>query len=119
MSDVVEHWKRLGRASMSPRTSTSPGTRRITVRVTLAFMLVCVATGLPGGLEGALIAFVSLASALLAQELPRALFARALGRSSDVVVSLSAGETMISGVPLRGAAALGVATMGSLANVLI
>jgi len=60
-----------------------------------------------------------LLTVLLVHELPRAIVARLLGRSSRVVLSETGGKTAVSGAPLTGKAALGFALIGSFANLLV
>jgi hypothetical protein len=87
------------------------------VKIGPGFAVLSVLAGLPFGRLGAVMVPLCVASVLLAQELPRALFARAYGRSSHISFSMAGGNTHVLGRPLQGLLALGFSTVGSVANV--
>jgi hypothetical protein len=117
VADLVETWKRVARARMA--CESGGGRARIAVHVTLGFMLLCALAGLGLGRTGPLFTLALLSSVVLAHELPRALVARLLGRSSKVTLSAIAGETDVHGPPLRGGAAAAFELAGPLGNFMV
>lgn len=114
--DLVEHWKEGVRARFS--SAVGPGHRSLSTRLQfhLGFVLVAVLAGARHGAVGSVRALLALSLVLLTHELPRALFARAFGRSTRIVLSAVGGDTELQGAPFRGAAAVVWTTLGSLAN---
>lgn len=111
--DLVEDWKALALAKLSPAVPT------IRLRIGLGFVLLGFLIGIPRGALGAISALSVIASIVLVQELPRAWLARSLGRSVEIQLSPSGGSTHASGEPLRGIAGFAFVTVGSLANLAV
>lgn len=120
MAQLVDSWKRTARQSMQrERPSRAGGGGYSHVRVTYGFVLLASAIGLRFGAAGPFFTLALLLSVLLTHELPRALLARALGRSAEVQISALGGRTRISGARLHGAAMLGAEIIGSQLNLIM
>jgi hypothetical protein len=122
--DPVAVWKHvaLERARLNEQKRQGTGGPSLSVRTSFGFLLLMVLTQLLAlrlGVDGARSTGLVLLSVILVQELPRALLGRALGRSSRILMSAAGGRTELDGAPLRGAAKLAFATVGSIANVLL
>jgi len=114
--DPVEHWKGIARARLeSERNRSCP---RATVRLTLGFMALCVASGALLGPWGLLVATVGISSGVLVQELPRVALTRGWGASRSVLISALGPEEKSSGT-LHGVRAWIADCSGSVANLSI
>jgi hypothetical protein len=116
--DLVEVWKAQVRAGASGQWQTADAKPSVRFSISFGFVLLAGLLGAGSGRYGSFRALVMLGSILLVHESARALLARAFDRSSRVSVTIAGGQTAISGPPLRGGLAFGVASIGSLANVL-
>jgi hypothetical protein len=117
--DPVEEWKRSVHARIADECRSRDRRPAIRLHVTLGFVALAAVVGTIRGRVGWVTTVASLGSVLLVHELSRALFARALGRSSSVLISARGGDTALSGSPLRGVPSLIFTTIGSIANVLV
>ncbi|HEY1537422.1 MAG TPA: hypothetical protein VGF76_25550 [Polyangiaceae bacterium] len=87
--------------------------------ISFGFVLLAGLLGAGTGRYGSFRTLVMLCSILLVHESARALLARAFGRSSRVSITIAGGQTDFSGPRLPGGLALGLASIGSVANVLV
>jgi hypothetical protein len=117
--DPVEEWKSIARARSGKVRRAGKSGAGIGFRISAPYLFIGAGVGAPHGFSGMLIAMALLATVLLTQELPRALLARALGRSSSVVLSALGGDTEVAGQPLRGTVGVAHAIIGSVANLLV
>jgi hypothetical protein len=115
--DLVELWKNVALKGATEQQE-SPAPPRLRVTLTAGFALLAGMIGLSCHSVGVLIVPVLL-SVLLVHELPRAMVARFLGRSSRVILSERGGNTAVSGALLTGKAALGFTVIGSFANLVV
>lgn len=120
--DPVTAWKEaaLECARLAAREQQAAAQPFIQVRPTLGLLVVVSLTQLVAlyhGSDAVRATALALPLALLVQELPRAWFARTLGRSSKVSLSASGGHTELCGAPLTGAARLAFMTVGSVVNL--
>ncbi len=113
-ADPVADWKRAVRESLVREEAGEAG---VDLRISPGFVVLAGGLGLPGGPAGVVTTGVVLLSALLAQELPRAVFARACGRSARIELSALGGRIVLSGSALRGASAFAYVTLGTVANL--
>jgi hypothetical protein len=112
--DIVEAWKQRARSRLRDDVGTHP---RIRVRMELSFAFVTAIAGYRLLPAGPFFSFVGLTSVVLTHELTRALFARVVGRSSDVRISLQGCDTALAGAPSRGLQRLAFDWIGSVANL--
>lgn len=115
--DRVERWKLGVRVRLARQAELAGPEPKVRLGVDLKLVVLAAALGAAGGPFAVARSSVLLLSILLVHESSRAALARALGRSARISISLTGGGTEISGPELRGAAAFGFATIGSLANV--
>jgi hypothetical protein len=115
--DPVERWKRLVRLRLVARVS--PSAPRVEVQISIGFVLLGLITGMSQGPSESVKMLVILASAVFAQEFPRALLAYAFGSPSQVVLSVAGGHTELAGPRLRGLRGFAFASVGSLSNLLV
>lgn len=117
--DLVERWKTCVRWRLARQAELAGPRPALALQVDWRVVLFAAAFGLAGGPFGALRSLALLLSILLVHEASRALLARSWGRSARVVLSLSGGQTEISGPGLSGAAAVAFTLVGSLGNGLV
>ena len=117
--DLVELWKEQARASASSQWRALGAKPSLRFHVSFGFVVLAGVLGARMGQYGSLRSLVLLSSILLVHESARALLARAFGRSCRVSVTITGGQTEISGPPLPSGLALGVACVGSPANVVV
>jgi hypothetical protein len=117
-NDLVELWKSNAlRRVAAEQHSSAPPTLRVSLGV--GFVAVAAMVGVSWHSVGVMVVPAVLVTVLFVHELPRAVVAWVLGRSSRVVLSEGGGSTTVSGVPLVGKAALGFALVGSFANLVV
>jgi hypothetical protein len=100
--DPVADWKDMVRERLRDEALVRAG--RPPLRITISVGLIALVTliGLTSGGWGLLTSVPLVLTALLAQEVPRAVLARQFGRSSRIVIGPSGAETQIAGEPMRG-----------------
>ncbi len=113
--DPIPRWTRIVRENLR---RWPPGKRGIRIRVTFAFVLLTLIATVAGPNPKPLLGLLLFASLLL-QELPGALWARALGRFVRVTVSISGSDTEIAGEPLPARWRLATSLAGSATNLVI
>jgi hypothetical protein len=116
--DLVELWKSnaLQRVAEDQHAA-APPTLRVTL--TVGFAALATVVGARGHSVGFVVVLAVLVTVLLVHELPRAVVARLLGRSSRVDLSKAGGGVTVAGAPLAGKAALGFAFVGTFANLVV
>jgi hypothetical protein len=119
IGDPVVDWKHVVRQRLRDEALVRGG--RPPLRVTISFGLIVLVTliGLTSGVRGLWTSVALVFTALLAQELPRAVLARRFGRSSRIVLTPFGSETEISGEPPRGLSAVAWAISGSVVNLAV
>jgi hypothetical protein len=113
--DPVPRWKRIVAENLR---RWPPGKRGIRIRVTFAFVLLALIATVAGPNPKPLLGLLLFVSLLL-QELPGALWARALGRFVRVTVSISGSDAAIAGERLPARWRLATSLAGSAANLVI
>jgi hypothetical protein len=116
MLDPVEDWIRLVRQKLRDAADARMGRARPRIFVSLGFLALALLVGSIGGLGGIVWTLPLLLSVLLIQEMPRAVIASRLGRSSRIVLSLFGSETEIAGGPLPARSAFAIGIAGSFMN---
>lgn len=112
--DPVESWKARVRERLAERARGKPWLK---IWLSFGFVGLALVAGSLGGWTSLFFTLPLFGSVLLAQELPRALLARAYGRSSRVTFSADGGRIELDGDRLRGRAALLFAIVGSVTNL--
>jgi hypothetical protein len=112
--DPVEGWKARVRERLAERAREKPWLK---IWISSGFLALALVVGSLGGWVSLFSTLPLFASVLLAQELPRALLARAFGRVSRVALSAAGARIELSGDRLRGHSALLFAIVGSVTNL--
>ena len=117
-TDLVELWKSnaLRRVAEEQHSGVRPA---LGVALAVGFVVLAAIFGASWHSPGVVVVPAVLVTVLLVHELPRAVIARYLGRSSRVALPQRDGSITVSGAPLVGKAALGFALVGSFANLVV
>jgi hypothetical protein len=114
----VAAWKASVLARIARNEQARTSKPAIRVKISIGFVALALLVGARHGLGGSVMMLAVLSSVLLVHELARALFARAVGCSSEISISAAGGQTELSGPSLQGISVAAFAVTGSLANAL-
>lgn len=117
--DPVEEWKRSVRTRVVEEERARIHRPAFGLRVEAGFVLIAALVAAAARPFGSATVLALFASALVAQELPRALFVRALGRSTRIRLSAFGSDTHFSGAPLQRLPLVAFTSLGSIVNLMV